>query len=279
MSNLVASNNGLTADQMDILTKTICKGANEDELRLFIMVAKSTGLDPFTKQIYAIKRYDSQQKKEVLSFQVGIDGLRLIAERTGQYEGQTEPQWCGEDGVWKDVWLSNAAPAACKVGVYRKGFKSAVFGVVKFSSFVQKTREGNTTSFWAKMPEVMIAKVAESHALRKAFPQELSGLQVEEETADMDHLIDMEKVPDAKPIQIKPAQQLMTKAQYQLLVDLAQRLGMNEEAMIKGADKGKENPEDWDLNFFASMRVRLEAAVLKRMEAERAAKEAEEVKG
>lgn len=63
MSNLVASNNGLTADQMDILTKTICKGANEDELRLFIMVAKSTGLDPFTKQIYAIKRYDSQQKK------------------------------------------------------------------------------------------------------------------------------------------------------------------------------------------------------------------------
>lgn len=72
--------------------------------------------------------------------------------------------------------------------------------------------------------------------------------------------------------------ELMTKAQYQILVDLAQRLGMNEEAMIKGAGKGKENPDDWDLNFFASMRVRLEAAVLKRMEAERAAKEAEEAK-
>jgi hypothetical protein len=174
--------------------------------------------------------------------------------------------------VWKDVWLANVAPAACRVGVYRKGFKSAVFGVVKFSSFVQKTKEGNPTSFWAKMPEVMIAKVAESHALRKAFPQEMSGLHVEEETAEMEHLIDLDQVPDAKPIQIKPVQ-LISKAQYQLLVDLAQRLGMNEQKMIEGAGKGKENPEDWDLTFFASMRLRLETAILKRMEQEKAAKE------
>jgi phage recombination protein Bet len=277
MSNLTIRKD-LTNDQIDLLTRTICKGADKNELDLFIAVASRTGLDPLTKQIYAIKRWDSIEKKNVMTFQVGIDGLRLIAERTGQYEGQTEPQWCGEDGVWKDVWLANTPPAACRVGVYRKGFKSAVFGVVKFSSFVQKTKEGNPTSFWAKMPEVMIAKVAESHALRKAFPQEMSGLHVEEETAEMEHLIDLDQVPDAKPIQIKPVQ-LITKAQYQLLVDLAQRLGMNEQKMIEGAGKGKENPEDWDLTFFASMRLRLETAILKRMEQEKAAKEAEEVKG
>lgn len=254
MSNLVASNNGLTADQMDILTKTICKGANQDELRLFIMVAKSTGLDPFTKQIYAIKRYDSQQKKEVLSFQVGIDGLRLIAERTGQYEGQTEPQWCGEDGVWKDVWLSNSAPAACKVGVYRKGFKSAVFGVVKFSSFVQKTREGNHTSFWAKMPEVMIAKVAESHALRKAFPQELSGLQVEEETSEMDHLIDMEKVPDVKPIQINAVPKITGDQMLELLARAAE-LNVTESKLVE-SNQGKQLAE-WDITAYAKAMAQL----------------------
>jgi phage recombination protein Bet len=277
MSNLTIRKD-LSTDQIDLLTRTICKGADKNELDLFIAVASRTGLDPLTKQIYAIKRWDSIEKKNVMTFQVGIDGLRLIAERTGQYEGQTEPQWCGEDGAWKDVWLANTPPAACRVGVYRKGFKSAVFGVVKFSSFVQKTKEGNPTSFWAKMPEVMIAKVAESHALRKAFPQEMSGLHVEEETAEMEHLIDLDQVPDVKPIQIKPAQQLITKAQYQLLVDLAQRLGMNEQKMIEGAGKGKENPKDWDLTFFAGMRLRLETAILKRMEQEKAAKEAEENK-
>jgi hypothetical protein len=54
---------------------------------------------------------------------------------------------------------------------------------------------------------------------------------------------------------------------------------MNEQKMIEGAGKGKENPEDWDLTFFASMRLRLETAILKRMEQEKAAKEAEEARG
>jgi hypothetical protein len=84
------------------------------------------------------------------------------------------------------------------------------------------------------------------------------------------------RAPSTLPTANKP--DLISKAQYQILVDLAQRLGMNEQKMIEGAGKGKGNPEDWDLTFFASMRLRLETAILKRMEAEKAAKEAEEVK-
>jgi hypothetical protein len=84
------------------------------------------------------------------------------------------------------------------------------------------------------------------------------------------------RAPSTLPTAKKP--ELISKAQYQILVDLAQRLGMNEQKMIEGAGKGKENPEDWDLTFFASMRLRLETAILKRMEQEKAAKEAEEVK-
>lgn len=244
----------LSTDQIDLLTRTICKGADKNELDLFIAVASRTGLDPLTKQIYAIKRWDSIEKKNVMTFQVGIDGLRLIAERTGQYEGQTEPQWCGEDGLWRDVWLASAPPAACKVGVYRKGFKSAVFGVVKFASFVQRTKDGNPTSFWAKMPEVMIAKVAESHALRKAFPQEMSGLQVEEETAEMEHLIDLDKVPDVKTIQINAVPKITGDQMLELLARAAE-LNVTESKLVE-SNQGKQLSE-WDITAYAKAMAQL----------------------
>jgi phage recombination protein Bet len=152
-----------TPEQTQLIATTIAPGCSSDELRLFAYACQRTGLDPFSKQIYAIKRGGKMQ------IQAGIDGLRAIAERTGELDG-SHTEWCGDDGQWSDVWLSAKPPAAAKTTIWRKGSSHPFTGVARFADY--NAGQG----LWSKMPAAMIAKCSEALALRKAFPANLSGV-------------------------------------------------------------------------------------------------------
>lgn len=185
-----------TDEQIQLIKSQIAPKATNDELKLFLNQCKRTGLDPFARQIYAIHRKSNNEEK--MSIQTSIDGFRVIAERSGDYAGQDEPVFNEVDG--KII--------SCKVTVYR--FKSAqkyaiptryaaAVGVVYWDEYVQlvdeyvngkKTGVKKPSSMWAKMPHTMLSKVAEAQALRKAYPQDLSGLYTGEEMTQADEQVD-----------------------------------------------------------------------------------------
>ena len=159
----------VNTERVHALRNLIAPNCNDAELELFVQVCKRTGLDPFAKQIYAVKNGNKMMTI------VSIDGLRVVAQRTGRYDGREGPEWY-TGSEWVDVWLDDAPPKAARVGVKVRG-GGTTWATATWKEF------GSANGTWKKMPSHMLAKVAESHALRAAFPAELSGLYTTEEHA------------------------------------------------------------------------------------------------
>lgn len=158
----------LTQEKRELIKKTVARGLNDLQFEFLMNVAQARGLDPMLNQIHGIIRGGT------LTIQVAIDGLRLIAERTGLYAGQDEPLF-----EWND---DSKYPTLCKVTVHKivAGQRVPFVGVARWEEFFPGEKMGH---MWKKMPTIMLAKTAEAQALRKAFPSDMSGLYVKEEMA------------------------------------------------------------------------------------------------
>jgi phage recombination protein Bet len=150
---------------------------------LFVATCERTGLDPFAGQIMPSSRRTMKNDSwiTVWNYIVRIDGFRKIAVDTGEYEGQEGPWWCGPDGQWTEIWTGDKPCYAAKVLVHRKGFRTGLAGIAKYSAYVQSKKDGGPNAVWASLGDHMTAKCAEALALRKAFPNEMAGLYTEDE--------------------------------------------------------------------------------------------------
>lgn len=179
----------LTAEQIELVKRTVAVGASDDELALFLYTAQRSGLDPLTKQVYCIKRGGK------MSIQTGIDGYRAIAERSGTL--------AGIDDVVYDALSGATRPMKATVTVWRivAGQRVSFTSSARWEEYVQCDYGGNPQGLWKKMPFLMLGKCAEALALRKAFPHDLSGLYTHEEMMQADGA-----QPAAAPVEPTPVQ-------------------------------------------------------------------------
>ncbi len=173
----------ITQSQIEVWKNSYCKGCSEDEMQLFINVCMRTGLSPEMRQIFPVPRWDNKLGRNVMTIQTGIDGYRLIAEKTGKYVPGREPTFAYKDGK-----LFSATAYVKKLGP--DGSWHEVAATAIWDEYCQKAKDGNPTKFWKDMSHTMLAKCAESLVLRRAFPADMCGVYTREEMeqADREHV-------------------------------------------------------------------------------------------
>ena len=168
--------NQLTAEQIELMKRTVAKGATDDEFKMFLHLAHKYGLDPFAKEIWFIK-YDNSNPTIMTS----RDGYLKIAQSNPDCEGLISFPVCEDDHFEIDainytVSHKFGAKRGKLIGAWakcdRKGKKPQI-AYVDFSEY------NSSNSIWKKYPSAMIQKVAESFVLKRQFG--INGLVTNEE--------------------------------------------------------------------------------------------------
>lgn len=168
---------------IDVLRDQLAPEASDQELALFAEVCSRLDLSPFADQIVLIGRYSRAAGRKVHRHQITVAGRRALAERTGDLVAIEGPMWCGPRDQygqlqWLEVWPFDGheqPPYAARVLVGRRGWESRANGTAKWSEFRQTDSQGQLLEMWRRMPAHMLGKVAESMALRRAFPNVITS--------------------------------------------------------------------------------------------------------
>lgn len=173
----------------------IAPGATDQEVLYFIELCKAQKLNPFVRDAYLVK-YGNQPAQIIVGKDVFLkkagenpyfDGLKagiVVVDKNGEVkerEGSLKVPGDELIGGWCEVYLKNREyPTKC---------------LVSLEEYIQKKKDGTVNSMWSSKPCTMIRKVAQSQALREAFPNELRGLYEKEEMGIDTKLPEKEIVP------------------------------------------------------------------------------------
>jgi hypothetical protein len=239
--------------EVDTIKRLLAPGISDDDLALYAKVCMLLDLSPFRDEIVTIGRRQRDPATgsyvTVHRHLVTVQGRRVLAIRTGQLRGIVGPQWCGPHApfadsplVWHDVWLEDQPPHAARVFVYRDGWPEPVNGTAPWREFAQRDSNGRLVNLWAKMPAHMLGKVAEAMALRRAFPEALTGEVVSGHARpDEAQLLDADPysgggdamaeagIAPSQPSQPSPDHHPMTVGQVVEISGLLQRVGLRED--------------------------------------------------
>lgn len=233
-----------------------------------------TGLDPLARQIYCIGRF-SQGVVE-WSIQTAIDGFRVIAERSQKYAGQDGAEWLTASGEWVPVFVKaihGEHPLAARVNVYRNDWpdKPAV-GIATWDEYAQTTKKGDLTAMWRQRGPGQLAKCAEALALRKAFPQDLSGiftddesyvlpLESEREASGRDWEAEIESANRDDLVLIAAALKESGEGTDALRAKFAARLGLLDAAALNDVEDAEEVNDERDADEQPSNASEVESAL------------------
>lgn len=185
--------------QLALIRRTVAADATQDEFDMFIEVCRRVGLDPFRKQLYCLVYNKDKPDKRKVAFITGIDGFRAVAQRNGDYRPDDAEPEIVIDPERVDPATNPLGIVKAVVKAYKRGPDGwhAVVGVAHWEEFAplqeewafdeQKGKRQPTGKFelalgnWRKMPRIMIQKCAESQALRRGWPEDLSGVYSPEE--------------------------------------------------------------------------------------------------
>ena len=167
---------GFAPEEIAVIKNTVAKNTTDVELAFFLSVAKSSGLNPFMKEIWCYK----DNKGNLLTF-AGRDGFLKKAQESPLWNGMTSSEVCDNDDFNIDIISGHATH---KPDYKNRGQILGAYAIVKpkgcelptieWASW-EKYNKGKFT--WVSHPEDMIKKVAETHALKKAYG--ITGLQSE----------------------------------------------------------------------------------------------------
>jgi phage recombination protein Bet len=182
----------MSQTDIDSLTQAgiIPKGTPPEQVAIFASVCRERNLSPFSKQIYLIPRGGKY------TIQTSIDGLRVIAERTGKYVASSDYSFNEGKTQFEMLKEGLKIPITATVTVTKANGHTGTFtATVNWDSYYPGDSLGH---LWKKFPFLMLGKCAEALALRKAFPEAIGNIYIEEEMQQSEMVIEPQKIETVK---------------------------------------------------------------------------------